>query len=228
MASPAQNLALPVVLVLAAALIGWYLVGNELMRRRGRSLAVWCKRALDPFGGRQAVQWLTTHSFRLEVEGLKPPFRAGSLTGLVESWDVPMIWLVNRLNGRRDMVLLQVSLQQQPILGLELYRPRSVLASDARRFARAEGWQETAVGGLRLASAAGDGALSLTKDLLAELGDEASNLLRLAIRRRGLHLTLALNVPDRVRLQPDAFTRLVQRLARVILRVSTPAPEASD
>ncbi|TMF58621.1 MAG: hypothetical protein E6I22_01570 [Chloroflexi bacterium] len=97
-----------VVVALGALLVIWYLVGNEVMRRRGRTLAVWCKRALDPLGGRQAIQWITTHSFRLEVQGLKPPFTEGSLTGLAESWDVPMIWAINRINGRRDMVLLQL------------------------------------------------------------------------------------------------------------------------
>ena len=73
-----QNLALVFVFALGALLIGWYLVGNEVMRRRGRSLALWCKRALDPLGGRQAIQWITTQSFRLEVEGLKAPFVGGS------------------------------------------------------------------------------------------------------------------------------------------------------
>src|SRR5256885_1267555 len=86
---PLQNLALVFVFVLGALLIGWYLVGNEVMRRRGRSLAVWCKRSLDPLGGRQAIQWITTQSFRLEVEGLKAPFVAGSLAVLSRSMNVP-------------------------------------------------------------------------------------------------------------------------------------------
>src|SRR5437899_10022871 len=110
---PAQKLALVFVFLLGALLIGWYLVGNEVMRRRGRSLALWCKRALDPLGGRQAIQWITTQSFRLEVEGLKAPFVGGSLTGLVESLDVPVIWLAKRANGRRDTVLLQLRRRQQ-------------------------------------------------------------------------------------------------------------------
>src|SRR5437660_926216 len=97
-----QKLALLFVFVLGALLIGWYLVGNEMMRRRGRSLALWCKRSLDPLGGRQAVQWITTQSFRLEVDGLKAPFVGGSLTGLVESLDVPVIWLANRATRRPD------------------------------------------------------------------------------------------------------------------------------
>ena len=219
-----QNLALVFVFVLGALLIGWYLVGNEVMRRRGRSLALWCKRSLDPLGGRQAIQWITTQSFRLEVEGLKAPFVAGSLAGLVESMDVPVIWLANRASGRRDMVLLQVSLRQQPIWGLELYRPRSVLAADARKFAIEEGWTETALDGFRLASAGGPAMAKVARELIAELGDETPNLIRLAIRRRGLHLTLALNVPEPSLLTPERFSQMVDRLARALLRFATPAP----
>ena len=219
-----QNLALPIVFGIGVLLIGWYLVGNEVMRRRGRSLAVWCKRSLDPLGGRQAIQWLTTQSFRLEVEGLKAPFGSGTLSGLVESLDVPVIWLANRANGRRDMVLLQVSLRQQPIWGFELYRPRSVLAGDARKYARDEGWTEIAVDGFQLASASGPKMEKAARELMAALGDEATNLIRLAVRRRGLHLTLALNVPDRSRLSPQDFSRIVERLAGAVSRYSTPAP----
>ncbi len=219
--------ALPVVLALGVFFIGWYLAGNEVMRRRARSLAVWAKRALDPLGGKLAVQWLTHHAFRLDAEGLKAPFQSGSLTGLVESWDVPMIWLRNRLNGRRDMVLFQARLRQQPIWGLELFRPRSLLAGDARSQALQERWKEEPLEEFRLACADAESPRQLARQLLATLAAERANLVRLAIRRRDLHLTLALNVPDRTRLEPAGFHRLVDQCARVILRYATPseAPE---
>jgi hypothetical protein len=63
--------------------------------------------------------------------------------------------------------------------------------------------------------------------LLAALGPRRADLLRLALRRRGLHLTLALNVPDRQRGQPAELTRVLEALAAVTLRYATPA-EATD
>lgn len=221
-----MNAALPLVLALAFLLIGWYVAGNEVMRRRARTLAIWCKRALDPLGGKQAVQWTTTQSFRLEVDGVRAPFVAGSINGLIESMDVPIIWLLNRATGRRDMVLLQLSLRQQPIWGLELYRPGSVLASDARKYVAEEGWTETVIDGFRLASVGGPTMEKIARELLAELGEQQPDLVRLAIRRRGLHLTLAMNVHHRSRMEPARFTQMVDRLARAILRFSTPAPAA--
>src|SRR2546427_8010629 len=120
-----DRLTLPIIGVLAVIFLVWYLAGNELMRRRGSRLAIWCKRAADRIGSQQAIKWFTLHSFRLEIEQGSPPIRSAALIGLVESWDVPVIWLWNRLNWRRDMVLAQLMLTSQPMQGLELYRPRA-------------------------------------------------------------------------------------------------------
>jgi hypothetical protein len=222
-----NQVALPAVLAIGAIFIVWFVAGNELMRRRARTLALWSKRAADPLGGRQAVQWLTLHSFRLEVDGLKPPFRSGTLTGLVESWDVPFIWFINRLNGRRDMILVQLALRQQPIWGIELFRRRSVLAGDARHLAAQEGWVTEPFEEFLLASPPGATSQKLAGELVAALGPGRAELLRLAVRRRGLHLTLALNVPDLERLPPAGLTGLLEKLATVALQYATPA-EATD
>src|SRR2546428_13398717 len=99
---PLQSLALVFVFVLGAVLIGWYLVGNEVMRRRGRSLGLWGKRSLDPLGGGQAIQWVTPPSFRLEGGGLRAPCVAGSRAGVCGARGLPRICLATRATGRGD------------------------------------------------------------------------------------------------------------------------------
>ena len=220
-----ERLAFGVVLVLAGFFLVWFLAGNELMRRRARQLAVWCKRATDPLGGRQAVRWLTLGSFRLEVTGTRPPFESAVVTGLVESWDVPVVWLWNRARGRRDMVLAQFTLRRQPGWGIELHRSRSMLASSSRRWAREQEWEPEVLDEFELAPA-GEGPRRLTLLLLDELGAERSHLVRLAVRRKEPHLTVALNVPDRSRLTPEAFADLSGRLAGATLGFFAPAGSA--
>jgi hypothetical protein len=204
--------AVPVVFVLVLFLVGWYVAGNEVMRRRACSLALWCKRTLDPAGGTQSILWLTTSSFRFEVEDMRPPLEAVRMTGLVESWDVPMVWLWNRSRGRRDMVLVQLSLRRRPIAGLELYRPGAWLAGDSRRLAREEGWPERPFEEFALASPVEAGQV-LARRLMVTLSDERPRLLRLAVRRQAPNLTLALNVPEGRRSDPTVFHVLLQRLA---------------
>jgi hypothetical protein len=99
-----------------------------------------------------------------------------------------------------------------------------VLAGDARHAAAQEHWNESPLDSFRLASAGGDAPERLARELISEFGDQAKNLVRLAIRRQGMHLTLAMNVPDRTSLSPDGFARLVQQLSRATLRYATPPP----
>ena len=212
MPPPSDQLGLGLAVGLGLALIAWYLVGNELMRRRARRLALWSKRVVDPLGGQQSVRWFSQQAFRLEVERTRAPFQAASITGLVESWDVPMVWLWNRLHGRRDMVLVQLQLRRQPLWGFEVYRPGSLLAGDAHHFARQEGWDEERHDEFMVA-AAGPTPRKLAAELLAVLEAERARLVRLAVRRQGTHLTLALNVGDPTQVDAREVTRLLERLS---------------
>jgi hypothetical protein len=210
-----DSVGVPIALGLGVLLVGWYWAGNELMRRRAHRLALWGKRVIDPLGGTQRIRWLGGQAFRLEVDGPQAPFRWLIVTGLVEAWDVPMVWAWNRLRGRRDMVLIQAGLRHQPLHGFELYRPGSLLAGDARLFARQESWAESTLGNFGLA-AAGEPPLRLAADLLDMLDAERWRLVRLAVRRPEPHFTLALNVPDPNALDAAAVCRLAIRLAERI------------
>jgi hypothetical protein len=213
----AESLAFPLLIVFGAVLLVWFVVGNELMRRRARRLAIWSKRAIDPLGGKQTVQWLTQQAFRLDVEAPKAPFKAATVTGLVESWDVPMVWLWNRLHGRRDMVVFQLGLREQPLWGFEVYRPGSILAGDARHFARQEGWSEEPLDELTVA-APGEAPRQLASRLVGLLDADRTRLVRLALRRQGAMLTLAMNVADPNRFDPPRAADLARRLAAAIER----------
>jgi hypothetical protein len=211
-----ESIGLPIAAAIGALLIGWYFAGNEVMRRRSHRLAIWCKRVIDPLGGTQKILWISGQAFRLEVDGPKAPFRSVLLTGLVESWDVPVVWAWNRFHGRRDVILLQASLRELPLWGFEVYRPGTLLAGDARNFARSEGWPEAPLESASdlIAAAAGDPPRHLAADLVAALNAERGRLIRLAVRRQGHHLTLALNVPDPQRFDPQAASDVLQRLAQ--------------
>jgi hypothetical protein len=223
----AERVALPVFVVAGGAFLAWYAAGNWLMIRRARRLALWAKRAVDPFGGKQAVRWPTLQSFRLEVAEPRPPLRAAAISGLTESWDVPFVWLWNRWHWRRDMVLLELTLRRRPVWGLELWRPRALLAGDARRLAEREGWPEETLDEFRLACPHQD-ARALVHALLDALAEERRNLIRLAVRRAEPQLTLALNVPDPARLTPAEFHRLVRRLTETILHHASPGEDTSS
>src|ERR1051326_4117475 len=86
-----------------------------------------------------------------------------------------MVWAWTRLHGRRDMIVLQATLRFQPLWGVELYRPGTVLDGDARQFAQREGWPESALEDLRVGGA-GPAALALAADLVELVGGDRRRL----------------------------------------------------
>ena len=211
-----DQLGLGIAIAVGAVLLLWYLGSNELMRRRAHRLALWTKRVIDPLGGKQSIRWLSGQAFRLEVEGAHAPFQSLLATGLVESWDTPVIWAWNRWRGRRDLVMLQLTLRKQPLWGLEVFRPGTLLAGDARHYASQEGWTESSLDGLQVACG-GDAPLRLAQDLVGLLDSERGRLLRLAVRRQGHHLTLAMYVPDPAGFEPRQLSSLAERLAKQLV-----------
>jgi hypothetical protein len=55
-------------------------------------------------------------------------------------------------------------------------------------------------------------------ELIKALDTQRVRLVRLAVRRQGNHLTLALNVPDPAQFDPSDLTRLAHRLADRLTR----------
>ena len=213
---------------IVATFLGWYFIGAAINRRRIAEAARWVHRGLDiyrdptPDRTKASIKWLSTNAFNIMLEGARPPFSGLVATVLLQSRDMVTVWLTDRLSGRRDLLLLRCEFQRQPIWGVEIFRPRSVLAGDARRLATTEGWPVEPSDQADLLTAHGGGkAGELCRELLEALGDEHRRLVRLAVRRQAPHLTLALDLPDPAASDPQETMRLAERLATITLAYST-------
>ena len=223
-----DRLGIPLVVALVAVFLVWYFVGSVLNRRRMAEAARWVNRGLEgyrdepPNQSKASIKWLSTNAFNILLEGARPPFQGIIATVLLQSRDMITVWFMDRLTGRRDLLMLRCDLRRQPIWGLEVFRPRSILAGDARRLATGEGWPIQPSEDKSLMAAHGGGkAGELCSALLDALGEERWRLIRLGIRRRAPHLTLALDLPDPASTDPHETMRLAERLATITLGYST-------
>jgi hypothetical protein len=177
---------------LAAGWVGWLLGGTLLNRRRAAALSRWAYRQAEPYGGKLGVRWITLAAFELTVTDPKAPFRRLTFTGLLESREMPFVWLWNRLRGRRDLLMARAEPRKRPLAAVEVVRPRSVLAGDARRAAEQAGWSPT-VGPDGLWRA-GNTTADYSDRLLAALGSYAPYLERLATRTEPAQVVVVLSI----------------------------------
>ena len=165
----------------------------------------------------------------------KPPFQRMVVTVLLKPRDLIAALVVNRLLRRNDLLMIRCELRYQPIWGLEVYRPRTLLSGLAQKEIGVEQWNETALTSSDHRVAHGGGkAEEMCEVLLNELGAERANLWRLGVRRQFPHLLLAIDLPEMtpetaVRYR-ELFHRLVMAMQPYSTVVATPveAPEETD
>ena len=215
---------------------GSYAVALFGGRRRLMAAARWVQELLQPLGGTAQVRWTASSAFHITGTEQDPPFQRMVVTVLLKPRDLIAQLVVNRLLRRNDLLMIRCELRSQPIWGLEVYRPRTLLSGLAQKEIGVEQWSETTLTSSEHRVAHGGGkAEEMCEALLNELSTDRSKLWRLAVRRHFPHLLLAVDLPE---MTPQEAIRFRELLTRVVLAmqpystvVSTPAreePEESD
>ena len=115
-----------IVIALSAFLFLWYFIANAMNRRRGTEIYRWLHRALEAVGEISGAEWIGAANMgaRLAVKRAKKPFRRVEAHYLLEPREFLPYWLVNRLKGKRDEVLIRMDLRVAPKGSLEVQRKR--------------------------------------------------------------------------------------------------------
>lgn len=94
-------------------LVLWYAAGYLYNRRQGQRLFFWLEQGLDVLGSKREAGWLGSPASgaRINVLEAHPPFRRMELTLLLERREVPLLWLWDRLRGRRDWLVIKATLR---------------------------------------------------------------------------------------------------------------------
>lgn len=210
-----------VALVFCVTFFAWYIAAAVSNRRRLMAAAGWLSKVVQPLGGPVSTKWAGTTAFHLAVSDLAPPFKQLLITVLLKPRDMVSLILTNRLLRRRDLVIFRCELPHQPIWGLEVYRPRTLLSGLAHREIEQQRWEEhdSLRPGLRVAHGGGKAA-EMYAALLDIMGDRQDQLWRLSVRRQSPHLLLAIDMPE-LAASPSEMLRLLERLAEVVEPYST-------
>jgi len=191
------------VIGLCVLLALWYGGGHLVNRSRGQRLFRWLEKGLDVLGGERESGWIGSPAggARVNVVHAAPPFRRLEITLLVENREVPLLWLLDRLRGRRDRLIIRATLRSP--------RRGEVEVGPARRRQDQTWTRQEGPHGLAVA-AQGPGAQRQVTALEPWLQAYGAHLDRFAWHKTDPHIQLQVNVAGLLGTPSEAFLANLQ------------------
>jgi hypothetical protein len=123
------------VVALCVFLTLWYAVGYLYNRRLGQRLFHWLDAGLDVLGSERQVGWIGSPASgaRFHILHAKPPFRRAEVTLLLARREIPLLWLLDYLQGRRDGLIIKTTLRSAEQGELEVSPARSGVLGLSKR-----------------------------------------------------------------------------------------------
>jgi len=180
-----SQLATQIVIGFSILLVLWYPLGRQMNRRRGLKALRWLREGIKAYEGQAAVNWIGASAFRVDVQGALGPFKGVGMMVLLEAREVLLLWIANRLRGKRDMLVIRGDLRLKPKSDLEVTR-QGWRAGRAMKALEKEGWTVDDLNGVFIALKRGKGA-RIASGLRSSLS-EVAGLARLSLRKRSPHL----------------------------------------
>lgn len=213
MPDPGAIVASLAILLLLAVMLS-FAIGTQRNIRTGNARLAWLQTALPLLGRRTTLRWLGSSAVQLDLVEPIAPFRELTILFVLEPRDVPLLWLLSRRSGRRDLLIFRSSLRRAPRLDLEATIPAAwVKAPDA---AEAASWPLVAVseGVPATAIAGGDpAAIAAARRAWQRLSASTEGVWRLSIRRTVPHLEIHVRPADASRASADGIVRAIRDLA---------------
>lgn len=183
--------------IVAVALVAWFAAGTIWNVRRGRAVMRWMQDGLPLLGERTSVRWLGSTAVEMVIRDGKAPFAGVTLVIFLEPRDVPWMWALGRVRGRRDTLIIRGVLRRAPGFEFEALDPVSWSGRDALARVPSD-WpvrQVAASGGLVVHYV--DAAALAGADALLELAQRAGlEVRRLSVRRTEPNFQIHASLPD--------------------------------
>jgi len=189
-----------IVITVSALLLAWYVAAHLYNRRRGYQLRRWLEGLLAELGGEIEAGWIGSPASgaRLNVRRAEPPFRRLEITLLLANREIPLLWLVDYLRGKRDRIIIRGTLRSPR-------RGEVWVTSSRRSDRRGENWTwQDGPHGLKIAFRGHNGRQLVTA-LSPWLEAHGAHLDRFHWRKQDPHINLQLTIAGHLDTEAESF-----------------------
>jgi hypothetical protein len=195
------------------AIVGWFALGTHVNVRKGHRHLEWLQGGLPLVGEKTTLRWLGSSVVHLQIEKAREPFRRVEVLIVLEPRDVPPLWLLSRLRGRRDLLIVRTELRSVPKQQVEILDPQVWSTRAIDREVRQQRWQLVPSDNLPFRVYALP-PLANIAHLLAEAGSTGLALVRMGARRTNNSLEVQYLLPSQPGCEARPVFEAVQRVAR--------------
>ncbi len=207
-----SQLATQIIIGLSVLLVLWYPFGRQMNRRRGLQALRWLREGIRAYEGQASVDWLGASVFRVDVQGALGSFKKVGMMVLLEAREVLLLWVINRLRGQRDIVVIKGDLRLKPKTDLEVTR-RGWRAGRTMRALEKEGWTIDSLEGMFIARKRDT---EIASRLASALPEEAPGLVRLSLRKRSPHLVANLYLSEMGGVTAESLFRFLEKVVEIV------------
>jgi hypothetical protein len=184
----------------------WYGGGYLYNRRRGQRLFRWLETGLDVLGGEREAGWIgsSASGARVNVIHATPPFRRLELTLLLENREIPLLWLLDRLRGKQDRLIIRATLRSPRQGEVEIVPVKGKIAEGLRGEQEQPWTWQRGPGGLGVAYRS-TGAQRQVTTLEPWLEDHGAHLHRFSWRKTDPHVQLQIGAAGLLATSSETF-----------------------
>lgn len=206
-------------IALIAVVLLWFTIGTGFNIRKGERLMRWLQDGLPALGPRTTLRWLGSSVAELTIVQPRTPYREATVMVVLEPRDLGAVWALVHSRGRRDFLLLRLSLVRAPRFRADVVDPTAWTAGDNRLdeppLDRTESWTIGSSGPLQARLDVGVDATALRKHV-ERLGRLSGGVWRASVRPTVPHLEIHLLLPDTTQVSSRELLDAVTDVARSV------------
>jgi hypothetical protein len=206
---------LAIFVVVVIAIVGWFALGTHVNVRKGHRFLEWLQGGLPIIGEKTTLRWLGSSVVHLQIEKAHEPFRRAEVLIVLEPRDVPPLWLLSRLRGRRDLLIVRTELRSIPTRQVEILDRQAWSTLAVEREVRQQQWELVPSEDLPYRVYALPPFAHIPQ-LVAEASATGLSPVRIGVRRTNNSLEIQWLLPSRPASAARAIFETVQRVARQV------------
>ena len=206
---------LAIFVVVVIAIVGWFALGTHINVRKGHRFLEWLQGGLPLVGEKTTLRWLGSSVVHLQIEKARDPFRRVEVLVVLEPRDVPPLWLLSRLRGRRDLLIVRTELRSVPKVQIEILDRQAWSTRAVDKEVRQQQWDSVSLHHTPFQVYALPPVANIA-DLAAEAARPGLSLVRIGVHRTNNLLEVQWRLPSQPATASRAVFETVQRLAEQV------------